>query len=256
MNEAVTDIIVARSRQLDGLKPMVMWSIAAHVGIVTLVMLFSQAQSQQAPRTVMTISLGSGTPGPRTGGMTPEAARPVQATPTEPTRRPETAPAPTRPEMTLPNPNARVRPRTPVRQAPEQAVGRTPTTGEKPVPGDAPAATQVRGRGFGLSSGGGLGSTVQLDVSNFCCQEYLEQMVTLIQRNWQQNQGVVGATVMRFMIRRDGTIEMVEVMRPSGFFALDNAATRALLATRQLPALPAQFPDQTLTIRLTFEYQR
>jgi TonB family protein len=236
---------------------MVVWSVTAHVVIVTMAMLFGHGRSQEAPRTVMTISLGSGTPGPRTGGLTPAASRPVQQTaPAEPVRRPEIAPAPTRPEMTLPTPDARIRPRTPARQAPATATGRTPTTGERPSQGEAPTETRVRGQGFGLSSGGGLGSTVQLDVSNFCCQEYLEQMVTLIQRNWQQDQGVVGATIMRFTIRRDGLIEKVEVFRPSGFFALDNAATRALLATRQLPALPAQFPDQSLTIRLTFEYQR
>ena len=53
----------------------------------------------------------------------------------------------------------------------------------------------ARGQGFGLSAGGGSSASgVQLDVANFCCPEYIEQMVTLIQRNWQQNQGVRGTT--------------------------------------------------------------
>jgi TonB family protein len=256
MIEAVTDIIAARGRQEEGLRKMVAWSVAAHIALVAGVLVSSRSPAQEPAREVMTISL-SGAPGPRTGGVTQIGGRPVQApAPSEPVKRALSAPAPVPPPMTLPDPKARVRPQPRVAQAPPDAKSRTATTGEKPTEGAAPAETQIRGRGFGLSSGGGLGSTVQLDVSSFCCQEYLEQMVTLIQRNWQQNQGVVGSTVIKFTIRRDGTIEMPELERPSGFFALDNAAMRALLATRQLPPLPAQYPNPTLGIHVTFESQR
>jgi TonB family protein len=96
---------------------------------------------------------------------------------------------------------------------------------------------------------------VQLDVTNFCCPEYIEQMVTLIQRNWQPNQGVRGTTLMKFTITRTGSIQGVMVERPSGFLALDLAAERALLTTR-LPELPLQFSNPTLTVHITFEYQR
>ncbi len=37
--------------------------------------------------------------------------------------------------------------------------------------------------GFGLSSGGG-GSGGHLEVSNFCCPEYLATMAALIKANW------------------------------------------------------------------------
>jgi TonB family protein len=80
-------------------------------------------------------------------------------------------------------------------------------------------------------------------------------MVALIQRNWQQNQGVPGKTVMKFTITRGGSIQGVMVERPSGFLALDLAAERALLTTR-LPELPPQFPNSSLTVHITFEYQR
>jgi TonB family protein len=79
-------------------------------------------------------------------------------------------------------------------------------------------------------------------------------MVTLIQRNWQQNQGVRGTTVMKFTITRSGTIQGVMLAKPSGFLALDLAAERALLITR-LPELPPQFPNPALTVHITFEYQ-
>ena len=80
-------------------------------------------------------------------------------------------------------------------------------------------------------------------------------MVTLIQRRWQAGQGVRGATIMRFTITRGGSIEGVMVERPSGFLVLDLAAERALLTTR-LAELPPQFPNPSLTVHLTFEYQR
>jgi len=47
----------------------------------------------------------------------------------------------------------------------------------------------------------------------------------------------------------------VQVELPSGFYALDLAAQRALLLTR-LPELPAQFSNPTLTVHMRFEYSR
>jgi TonB family protein len=126
---------------------------------------------------------------------------------------------------------------------------------EEPQPGVTRTETGARGQGFGLATGGAGGSGVQLDVANFCCPEYIEQMVTLIQRNWQSNQGVSGSTLMQFTITRSGSIQGVRIERPSGFVALDLAAERALLLTR-LPELPVQFPNPTLTVHLTFEYRR
>ena len=251
----VTDVIVARAGQGERLTPMAVWSIAAHIALIAAILLMPSRAAQETPRTVMTISLG-GAPGPRAGGMTPIGGRPVQAPPPpEPTRRAQQAPAPTRPAMTLPDPRARTRPQPRPQQAPEQSTSRTPTTGEEPREGSARAETGAKGQGFGLSTGGGGGTGVQLDVANFCCPEYLEQMVTLIQRNWNQNQGVTGATLMKFTIQRDGSIVMPQVERTSGFYALDNAAQRAILLTKLMP-LPAAFPNPNLTLHVTFNYQR
>jgi TonB family protein len=148
----------------------------------------------------------------------------------------------------------RPRPRPPAR-APDDATGRTPTTGPEPQEGSARAETGARGQGFGLTTGGGGTTGVQLDVTNFCCPEYLSQMMDLIQRNWQQRHGVAGQTTMRFTITRGGAIEQVQIERPSGFYALDAAAQRALLLTR-LPELPTQFANPTLTVHMRFEYSR
>jgi TonB family protein len=60
---------------------------------------------------------------------------------------------------------------------------------------------------------------------------------------------------VKFTIARNGTIQAPQVELPSGFVALDNAAVRALQLAR-VPALPAEFPNPTLTVHLRFDYQR
>jgi outer membrane biosynthesis protein TonB len=251
----VTDVIVARSRPAERLKAMTAWSVAAHIAAIVAILVIPTTAVQQEPRTVMTISLG-GVPGPRAGGLTQAGGRTVQAVaPPEPVRRAEPPPAPTRPAMTIPDPRARVRPQVKPEQAPKDATSRTLSTGEQPREGSTRVETGAKGQGFGLSTGGGGGTGVQLDVANFCCPEYLEQMIALIQRNWDQNQGVVGTTWMKFTIERDGAIVMPQLERSSGFFALDNAAQRAL-ALAKLTPLPAPFPNPTLTVHIQFKYSR
>jgi outer membrane biosynthesis protein TonB len=48
----------------------------------------------------------------------------------------------------------------------------------------------------------------------------------------------------------------VELERGSGYPGLDLTAQRALLNTRQVPELPAAYPNSTLTVHLNFNYQR
>jgi TonB family protein len=247
MIENVTDIIAARSRPVEGLNRMVIVSVIAHAGVVTTLLLTPQPSFREdAPKTVMTISLG-GAPGPRAGGMTQIGGRPIQAVEPPPPpqqRRADSAPAPTRPTMTLPTKDARVRPQARPNTAPKEATE-----------GSAKADTGARGRGFGLSTGGGGGTGATLDVGDFCCPEYLELMHQRIQQNWAMNQGVTAKVVVKFTIMRSGEITAVRVERPSGFMALDMAASRAV-SLAKLPALPAQFPNPSLTVNLIFDYQR
>jgi TonB family protein len=252
---SVTDIFISRAQIIERMDAMFPWSIAAHIALFAF-MIFMPASWRGAvdegPRTVMTISLG-GAAGPRNGGLTTMGGRTVQAPPPEPVKKVETPPAAKTPEMALPTKNARqVKPQT--REAPKEATARTPSRSE-PQEGSTRVDTGAKGQGFGLTSGGGAGTSVQLDVANFCCPEYLSQMVSLSQRNWQSNQGIAGSVIMKFTITRAGTIENVQVERSSGFLAHELTAQRALLLTR-LPELPIQFPNPTLTIHMTFEYQR
>lgn len=255
MVETVTDIIVARSREPEGLKTMIVWSIAAHIALLATALLWNGPGVNEPPRTVMTISL-SGAPGPVTGGQTQRGGEAVQApAPPEPVKPVEAPPAAKPPEMTLPSPR-RPRPqppRAPPAQAPPEAAAKTPNTGAVPREG----TTRVRGQGLGsgLSSSGGSGGAVSLDVTDFCCQEYLDQMANAIRQNWDQNQGLVGSTTMQFVILRNGTIQSPHVEKSSGFVALDNAALRALQLSKLAP-LPGQFENPTLTVHLRFDFQR
>jgi periplasmic protein TonB len=216
----------------------------------------------EAPRTVMTISLGGGAAGPRNGGLTTLGGRPVQQQiPPDAPKKPEAVrpPAAKTPEMTVPTrakPTKATPPAPQIKQAPEDARGRTPTRGAEVSEGSAVAATGARGQGFGLSTGGGGGSGSSLDVANFCCPDYLITMTERIRSNWNARQEVGGNVVIRFTIQRDGTLTDIQVEKGAGYPALDLSAQRAVYVTKQLPALPAPFPNPTLTVHLNFNYQR
>ena len=252
----VADVIVARQRRAEPFGSMLVGSIAVHAGLLAFFIFGPdwQLAAVEPPKTVMNISL-AGAPGPRAGGMSPMGGRAIPAPTPGATPRAMPPPPPKPAERVVPTKPV---PAKPVERAPTRSTSRRqaqPVATEEPQTGVTRTETGARGQGFGLSTGGAGGSGVQLDVSNFCCPEYIEQMVTLIHRNWQPNQGVRGTTGMKFTIARGGLIQDVMVERPSGFIALDLAAERALLTTR-LPELPPAFPNPSLTVHITFEYQR
>lgn len=259
----VTDVLRDRLQEPAGLRRMISASVAVHVALAAALVVTGGGLPfrRDVPPTLMTISL-SGSAGPENGGMTALGGRPVQAvTPPDeaPKREAVRAPAAKTPDMTVPLPNAKPVKSTPgptVKQAPDEARGRTPTKGKEPAFGSALADTGVRGQGFGLSTGGGSGSGSSLEITgDFCCPEYLATMITRIRSAWNQNQGAQGTSLIRFTINRDGSITNATIFKPSGTLTLDTAALRAVLATRTLPPLPDAFPNPTLTMRLSFEYQ-
>ena len=261
----VTDVLRDRTGEPDGLRAMVAASVALHTLLLILIMVAPEAwfpARETEPRSIMTITLGGGTPGPAAGGQTQIAGRAVQteAPPEPPVRPPPLRPPAARPpEMTLPaaKPAAASTPPPPaVEQAPPEARGRTPSQGPEPMPGSAVADTGARGQGFGLSTGGGGGSGVRLDVANFCCPEYIVTVVERIRTSWNDRAEVPGQVEVKFTIQRNGRITDVQVERSSGYIALDMNAQRALVSTAQVPELPSGFTNPTLTVYLTFDYTR
>lgn len=260
----VTDVLRDRMQTPAGLQRMLTVSVSVHLALAA-VLLFAPngllKRRAEVPPTAMTISLGGGGDGPENGGMTTMGGRPVQtAVPPEDLAKREAVrpPAAKTPEMTVPLPNSKpvkAAPATSVKQAPDEARGRTPTRGAQTTAGSTVADTGVRGQGFGLSTGGGPGSGSSLDVADFCCPDYIAIMVTRIRSAWDQRQGAAGNAYVKFTIQRDGKLTNVELERSSGTTPLDLAAMRAVLTTRTLPPLPDAFPNPTLTVKLQFEYK-
>jgi TonB family protein len=250
--DAVSPILVDRGRAPQGLRTTVVVSLVVH-GVVALILLFGPPLVPvTTPQTVMTISLG-GASGAKTGGVTQMAGATTQKA--EPDTKPSPAPpAVARPEMVIPKTTTKA---VPPPKATAQILDEKPRALPKAAQastGDAKIQTSSTTQGLGLSTKGGVGTGGYLDVQNFCCPEYLTTMIQLIQRNWNSQQDVAGQTLMKFTVMRDGRITSVQTERSSGYFALDQGAQRALLSTRQLPPLPAQFPDQSLTVHLNFQY--
>lgn len=259
MHDAVSHALVSRGRPPRGFEQMLGASVALHALLILALIVAPRPATPVEPdeRDVMTISLG-GAPGPRAGGMTALGGRPVQqVAPPEAKPEPPQAPAARQPAMVEPTkaaPKPKPAPPDTVAKPVEQAPGRTPTKGAEVQPGTALAFTGGQGIGVGLSTGGG-GTGGEISLGNFCCPDYLQAMLSAVQRNWNSRQQVAGQTTIKFTVLRDGRITAVEVARPSGFAVLDYTAQRAVMAAR-LPPLPAAYTNPSLTIHLTFQYQR
>ncbi|HEY7290573.1 MAG TPA: TonB family protein [Vicinamibacterales bacterium] len=262
----VSDILRDRMQEPDGLQRMLTISVIAHGALLALVMLgpirLLDRPIQQS-RNVMTISISGAGEGPRNGGFTAAAAQPVQSVlpSTDLSKRePVRPPAAVTPEMVLPTtktpPKNAKSPTQVVKTAPDDAKGRTPTRGAEVSSGNAVAFTGARGQGFGLSTGGGAGGGVLLDVGNFCCPDYLATLIDRIQSAWQHNQNAAGDAVIKFTILRNGQITDPSIERSSGATTLDLAALRAVVSTKTLAPLPAAYTNPTLTLHMTFQYTK
>jgi TonB family protein len=260
MQEAVSSILLGRSREADGLSRMILLSLVIHGVFMTALVLMPSDWLRTAPEeqaTPLMISLGpSGTAD--TGGMTAITSAPVQA---ESDAKPVPRPAEKTPEMVAPAPE--VKPKAaekPVAKPLDKSATKKPSTGTEIKSGAArvvtPNAAQVPFGGLAERAGGTSSGGARLDVANFCCPDYIETMEQRIRSNWDQQQGAAGQAIVKFTIRRDGMLTNVEVAKTSGNPLLDLESRRTVLNTRQLPPLPDQFNRPTLTVYLTFDYKR
>lgn len=250
--ETVDQILAARSVDQAGLSRMLKWSFGVHFGVVLLAIVIPRdwlATDRTEPE-VMTISLGAGAPGERTGGMSAAGARTVEQVEPPPPRpvpvTPATAPRPTSAgdSVSLPTP-----PQAPPK--PAAPVQRPPTTGAQVQTGSSAAETGATQDAAGISFGGG-GGTAMVS-ANFCCPWYFEEMLARIQGIWRADlPGVRGNTVVEYTIRRDGTIVNQKVLQSSGFTG-DLEAQRSLRDVRLSP-IPQQVEENEIVVRLRFPY--
>jgi outer membrane biosynthesis protein TonB len=254
--DAVSEILVERSREADKVTQMVIVSLAVHAALIAAVTFVPASWNPpQETARVMTISLG-GAPGP-VQGRNPISAMPKQQAVPEAKPVVNTPPAAAKPEMVEPAKTAPVAPKAAVKPDNKEARGRTPTQGAEVKTGTAKVETgsQTQTKFGGLATGGGGAGAAYTDYADFCCPEYLDAMIQMVHRNWQQNQGQDGTNIAKFTIRRDGTI--ADVMIEQGNNQLLNLASqRALIQTKKLAPLPAAFTPPQLTVHLVFQYKR
>jgi TonB family protein len=254
--DAVSEVLIARSSGNGGLSSMLGASAMAHLVLVALFVLLPAAwfgAETKPPETIMQVSLG-GPIGPDTGGLNTLGGRPIQQlAETAKAITPVRPPAAKTPEMIEPT-KAPPKKTPPNKADAKDPRSTTPTKGKEIEKGSAVAETRGQGFSTGLSSGGG-GTGGYLEVSNFCCPEYLATMRSQILANWDSRQGTVGVVHMRFVIQKDGRIVDISVQRSSGVQTLDLFARRALMLAK-LPPLPAAYTEQALAVHLFFEYQR
>jgi TonB family protein len=264
MHESVSDILFERSQATDGINRLVLVSLLAHVVLIgaIAVMPAGWRTSRSSDVTPMMITLSGGT-GPDAGGMTQISNKPVQEVATETKPVPVAPPAPKVPEMVAPEPKATPAPKNPPKRTErpvDKSSSRKPTTGSEVRTGDARAETGGAAIPFGgltrPSGGGTSGTAATTDFANFCCPTYLTQMVDLIKRNWNPNQGAAGQVQVKFVVRRDGTVTDIEIEKSSNISLLDLESQRALAKTKALPPLPREFTENTLTVHLNFDYHR
>ena len=256
--DAVSEILSDRSRDADSLSRMVTVSLLAHVAVIAaLAFMPRMGGAPQDDSRVMTISI-SGAVGP-VQGRNPMDARKVEEAVPEGKKPTDTPPMATKPEMIEPLKTAPVAKGTakPDSKITPQLQGRKPSQGAEVTQGQARIDTNSTAQTPlpGLATGGSGTGGVYTDYADFCCPEYLSQVVALIKRNWQPRQGQVGSNTVRFTIRRDGAIVNVAIHEGTNQL-LNLASQRALQVTRTVPALPAAFTPQQLTVYVVFEYER
>ncbi len=136
----------------------------------------------------------------------------------------------------------------------------TPSEGVIPQPaqpGSGGRAATSPGSGGGL--GGGLGIQIgEGSPGSGVASWYVRQLEQRVGQNWLRtslqglNQRV--RTEISFEVGRNGVIENIEIIRPSGVRSVDQAARRAVLASSPLPPLPVELRRRTLRVMAVFEY--
>ena len=107
----VTDVLRDRMQEPTGLQRMIVVSVVVHAALIAWILLAPNGllgRQAESAKQVMTISISGAGEGPRNGGLTPLAGRPVQQqVPAEelPKREAVRPPAAKAPEMTLPTKN-------------------------------------------------------------------------------------------------------------------------------------------------------
>ena len=217
-------------------------SLAVHAVLVV-----SLVGMRPAPRPVMPpvyrVNLVAAPAGPRAVGV----VRPPAATPPPPTP----APTPPRPVTQSPDVAPTPRPVPPARRTPQQSTPTPATAAAKPAPA---AAAPVAGGGPVGGTGADV-ATVRTPGIEFPYGGYLDNIVRQLVLRFRPGGNRALVADVSFLIRRDGSVSDIRVIRSSGVYAFDVEAQGAIESAgqaRAFGALPRAFPDDVLPVTISF----
>jgi outer membrane biosynthesis protein TonB len=262
VKEAVSDILAARAQDAGGIHRLFAYSLGIHllIGVAAVLMPADWLSNQAARPNVMEVSLG-GSLGERTTGVAPIAGRRVEQAVPEPKRPEPLKVAPPPKADTMPTPAAKVvtPPKTPPKPLEKPLAAATtarpkpPVTGKQVQAGTAVTDTGATGLGQGLTQGGGGGTGGVVDLNVFD-QAWVSQMTNAITAVWDNAQPETGWTEILFELNRDGKVITFQVTASTQSFVLNTAAERAVKMATIAP-LPRDFKEDTLRVRLRFNYK-
>jgi TonB family protein len=185
----------------------------------------------------------------------------------DPPRHPERAsPAPQ--ASPTPTPPA-ADPVMPLPMTPDATIARNtdrsnnPTLQHSPSPNvlaDAIRNVQKYSQGETLQNvqgSGDFGPSFQFDAKGVDFGSWLRRFRAQVYRNWlipYAAMSLHGHTVMRFTIRKDGTILDLQILQPSSIEAFTSAAANAIKASNPTIPLPPEYPDDQMVMTVIFYY--
>jgi len=166
--------------------------------------------------------------------------------------KPKEAPAPTEAQLRLPNlaPASRGTDAILREMAKQHAEG-----GGKGMGGAGTIAPDTSNPNFNLPGPQILSDTMGVDFDPYLLRVYL-----IVQRNWYSvipeiaRLGRKGRAVLQFTIRKDGSVEGLQMMDGSGTGSMDSAALSSIRLSNPFPPLPAEFPGNNILLRFGYYY--
>lgn len=240
----------ARPRKAT-LRSGILISALIHLAVVALVVYLAERPEPARPP-IYRVNLVGAPPGIRQRGV-------VDPKPTPPA--PSPAPAPSGAERAAPPEKALPAPKRAEKAPPKATPNATPSraSGSKSVKTEskAPAAPPKAGSGAVGGKGADV-ANIKTDGIAFPYQGYLDNIVRQLTIAWSPRRvSAALVTEVKFLIRRDGSVANIEIVKSSGDRIYDTEGTGAVEAvgsTRGFGALPAGWKDDVLVVYFTFDY--
>lgn len=223
--------------------PLVL-SIAVH-GSLVLAMFVMRPEPRPPLPPVYRVNLVAAPAGPRAMGV----VQPPAATPPAP--QPEPVPTPPRPVTSTPDVAPTPRPAPPPRRTAQQSTP-TPATD---APRPKPATTQPVAGGGPVGGTGADVATVRTPGIEFPYGGYLDNIVRQLVLRFRPGGNRALVADVSFLIRRDGSVAEIRVLRSSGVYSFDVEAQGAIESAGQARAfgpLPRGFSDDALPVTISF----